>query len=1219
MASFVLKSHFCKPIDSDVEDGIEADVRKMKRMRKVKVQHPFTDTDSDAPTPGPSDVKTGKPVVRPKRPYVRKAGKEEKEEKTSLKQKPGKLKTPTAQNQLQGEDSNTEKTPQAEKSVNLKKESDKTVTSKMEIEKATILKMELDKAAHSKKELDKVANLQKETKDKVSVKKEPAASDSEVTVKAQPRKKSMSVDSEPSGSVERRGKIDVYLSDSGKRIDKPAELTDDKKRFKTFEEAFMYSISGKLGRRNATKRSFDQFVCGRAAKIDTSGNKQREESVGSETDDNKPSTELKNVKEEKVEVEVKAEPSGDSGGNLSEDIEVLKQQTDKFLEKYKKDKPPDKSGDAGEERESENNTNVVKFVSEHSYVSKKKKAASSETARASVKVKKDKDNLKGDVPHDLVEKHKDLGTELIQLTHDIIQQQTTKSHKFLDQRNKGALTVSPDRPGFPTHVCMSSIEHSKFGKSAFGEPVSSPMIIGSPQQSHMFVKEFGSGTGAASSCLDFSQLASQAKHIETIGAEKPDMNLMFTIQKLSSALQGQTQTDSQRVLQLMPTSQAPPDPISPSAKTPEKGRKNQPTILRPVSSASKAGRSSQILPGTSPKSGLTSPTRSTSSSPKSKCPQKSPISSPTAIHPKQALCMSPQAKVSSTLMKFQSPPRLQLENPLFTPTALNWTSQSLSYPTSSVSKSPSSFVHHTVTPSFTVQQPISSLQAAVNTFQQPQIQGLINNSQLISNVQKTSPVSLAVNPTTLQTMNQVFPGGQLLTSAQPHSIVTGSQSFIGSPAMLLQPQTVQQLPGRIITQSVDTRNVQAPQTVTTGQQNMFQVQNPANLGSQGVQGTAVSQEAFQSHFVTNGNQTFLVNIPVMGPTISTNTSSGSFMATGNMVTSVSSQEKQNKVGQILAVQNGDSVNKVVTVCNGNSLGSLTPLSIITSTAGMDGSAVSTNKTIKTGRQTVCKLLLAAKNNSPNTRVVENGTCINSSSNRIHNMEQTIKYALSDDTKAYNNINSSRQLINDQFDASLPQKAASLSPPPILMSPAKTLQLIPQPIVPITQTFTSSMTTLESTSMPAQLLQEEELEDMKPPVLEMEPPMLEMEAPILRMESEHDNVSIKSDPDTLSNYSISSSSQSVISSFKHEGDNYPVYPMSSNDLETAHTIVQTSSYNSFIGNKHQNVKKRRRKSGPDGEKNVIDAKREFHSDGEESSKKVTIQTQIDLACQVVILQ
>ncbi|WAR22970.1 KDM4B-like protein [Mya arenaria] len=183
------------------------------------------------------------------------------------------------------------------------------------------------------------------------------------------------------------------------------------------------------------------------------------------------------------------------------------------------------------------------------------------------------------------------------------------------------------------------------------------------------------------------------------------------------------------------------------------------------------------------------------------------------------------------------------------------------------------------------------------------------------------------------------------------------------------------------------------------------------------------------------------------------------------------------------------------------------------------------------------------------------------------------------------------------------KQSSMSPPPRLMSPNKPLQLVPQPIVPISQPYTSmpmpSKMRLQSTdtsffsgTVPYQLMEGEDSNDTKPPVLEMEPPMLEMEAPILKMESEHDTVSVKSEPDTLSNYSVGSGSTGCAGNVKPDMDTLPAYPLLSQ------TIIHTNSYNSYIGSGSQ-VGKKRRKSGPCGDSEKAGPLRDYHSDGESS--------------------
>lgn len=1138
--------------DDDDDDDIEADVRKMKQMRMMKPA-PTTDTDSDVP--GPSEVKSQSDPVKAKQ-VKSESEIVGKEKGSGHKTVPGKSKAMS-----QGQKAND---PERKEETSGKKVTAKKV---------------------------------------VSVKKEAGTSDSEETVKARPRKKALSVDSAPSGSGQRKAQIDVYLNDSKRSVEQSHEQKEEKKRFKTFEEAFMHSISETLGPRNASKRNYDQ-LSGHTTRADISRKQtKRARSVSLQSEEKKPQEESESsdgIKE--GEKTIKIEADGDSEKNLSEDIEVLKHETDKFLEKYKKDKPPDKEGDSVICVKSEQ-CDTVPEVSEHSYVCKKKVAAQNANEQIGMECLNESNTrfVKSNVPDDLVEKHKDLGQELIQLTHDIIQQQTTKSHKYLDDRMKGPLSFSSDQAAF-NKSCATRVDQAKFGRPVFGETVSGQVMRSMCSQPNpMFVKEFGSVSSAASKCLDFSQLASQAKQIEKTRTEKPDMNLMCTIQKLSSSLQGQTQADSQQVLQLMPGSQGLQESAWPIQKVSDRVRKTQPAILRlPPSSK------------TATKSGMVTSTLPVAQSVSGKAQQKSSALSPKpkAVSPKQMQCVSPQA---TTVLRIQSPTgHQQTENPNITSAALN---RSLLSPVS-VSYSPSSVLHHTVSPPFTLQSSTSSMQPAVGTVNQPLIQGILNNSQgiqMISNVQKLSPMITTMNWNALQTFGQVLPSQQLLTTAQPQGTLTNVQTrpLLGSPTMLLQPQTVHQLPGRIITHQLAGQNIAGPQIVTTGNQDVSNVQIPVTSGTY-----TAGQPEVQAQLNTKGNQTFLVNIPVMRPTTSACSGSGDLLATGNLVTAVSSQEKQNKGGQSSSAVM--AMNKAILVSKANSYsgGCVTPLYIVTSdmdtcvSSSSVGSSDSQAALLCTKKSVSTTVKVKQENVSPKSDLVKKNLKkkISKAAGMQIKIEKEDHCSESVSTKGNEEISVKALLSSDDMSglhcvSSLSQKSASLSPPPMLQSPSKTLQLIPQPIVPISQAFTSS-TSIHTTSVPSQLFDGDSSEDVKPPILELEAPMLEMEAPILKLESDQDTVSIKSDPDTLSNYSVCSNSFNSTSSVKQEEDHLPIYPMSSNDIEPAQTIVQTSSYNTFIGNKQPNTKKRRRKSGPDIRHNVVAVKRDCHSDEDSSSKTVS---------------
>lgn len=104
------------------------------------------------------------------------------------------------------------------------------------------------------------------------------------------------------------------------------------------------------------------------------------------------------------------------------------------------------------------------------------------------------------LPVDIVERHKDLGQELIQLTHDIISQQSNKNQRF-------------------------------------GETGSNVLKSKSTSLGQQFTNTTEFGKNASSNSLTFSQLAQQAntsKYKQVVGGS--DMNLQSTINRLSTAL-----------------------------------------------------------------------------------------------------------------------------------------------------------------------------------------------------------------------------------------------------------------------------------------------------------------------------------------------------------------------------------------------------------------------------------------------------------------------------------------------------------------------------------------------------------------------------------------------------------------------------------------------------------------------------------------------------------
>ena len=1070
-------------------------------------------------------------------------------------------------------------------------------------------------------------------------------------------------------------KIDVYLNDSRRTSTRtePEAKVQEKKQFKTFEEAFLYSISeGNLGRRNAAKRN---HYCSTTPEQKNDGQETTEclnvevkkEIV--ETEPVEKKAKLEETKQNNESVAIKVEVKEEA--NLEEDIEKLKHQTDQFLQKYKKDSNIDISSHVGKvdvHERSKVATNSLSNSSEHNYVCKKKMAAQNLMEQKSSESKmKIEAETECKLPKDLVEKHKDLGQELIQLTHDIIQQQSTKSHKYLDSSSKGLFNTKATSD--IKSNCNTSNRQSIYPQQLFGETVSSKLMQSVKNPSNpMYCKEFGKNT--ASSSLDFSQLANQADHSKTVKqGDHTDMNLLFTIHKLSSALHSQPKSDIvqksvQQQLQHVSGSQGNYSNLTVEVSLADSGKKlphevKSPAILRPSCTSMKSpGR--QKSPAHLPKQG--------------NYQQISPIQmgNRTSQVPSMTTQLSPQGKSSSSnIVRIQSPtgtqhqvqlqgqhhsspPKLSLiESPkqVFSPSlksppvlsqAVNISSVSVNSSQTQVHNSLHQAVNVQHTPSVSM---YSSGHSSVSSLNQHVEQGQIVNSQgvrMISNGQKLIPL-----PTATQTQNVAQSvSGQVLNMGQivnplivRQQFSSQGQSVTNNQGMLLRPQVIQQSSG--VNQSQVRNVISSPQLVAMANQGLVQ------LGMPNVTSNPVNTNV-QSRIVTHGNQTFLLNIPVMRST--TSDTSGSVVPTptsNSHVTAISSQGKQNQVGQILlqtqttvpsnnintaapillvnnsscvasskALKNG-STSKSLNEVNNHTMLNVQTTSVLTNT-------VAVSNTLMTDSSSIIPLNVISQSSLlvSNSDVSARPVCNVNTNAMLHLSDESSKQSTAND-KLLLIKKTNGSLIKEEVDAkdlkysevsvevstnsddkfspflkeaksdvSLHRKSLSVSPPPRLQSPNKILQLVPQPIVPISQTFTSTMSNMKplysdpslySGAIPSQLLEGEESEDVKPPILEMEAPMLEMEAPILKLESEGDSVSVKSEPDTLSNYSVGSNSMNLSSSFRSDIDGMPVYPMTGNGLEPSSTIIQTTSYNAFSGQGRQADNRKRRKSGVDGVK------------------------------------
>lgn len=1090
-----------------------------------------------------------------------------------------------------------------------------------------------------KKESLQVVGKEVQEKMEVKVEKEKAVFSKKI-------KKEVSVDSdtENGSDIKSKAKIEVYLNDDRRDIKKESETKgEEKKRFKTFEEAFLHSISnGNLAPRHAAKRNYDQISysshCGKDPKSSSSKScddiqLEVKEEYNSEPEDKKSKQDDKKTGDsgETNCTSVKTKPGTVriDPGLADEDFEKLKYQTDKFLQKYKKDKQSHLKGDVNADviqipkDQMKKDSPALVSDNEHNYVCKKKMAAKNLIGQKKSDSKSD--SVKCEIPPDLVEKHKDLGQELIQLTHDIIQQQSSKTHKMIGHSNAGLFNYSKA-------TSASSVT------PVFGENVSSKLMQSVKNPSNpMYCTEFGKNSTSTS--LDFSQLAHQAEHKQAKSSDQ----LLYTIHKLSSSLHGQSNTVSKPLpqnIQQITGSQGNLGNLTVDVNAGEMGQKSEPrcpAILRFGNAAQKSRLGKKSPPVSSQQK---SPVSTSLHSPlNSKLSQLSPvdrslpanivrIQSPTGLS-KQIQIQGHQQMVStvgngeSLLLRQNvsatSPPVL-----------------SPSVHTSSISFAPSVCVQNSVNSGVNIRQSQSVHNAT--SFSQSTEQGQFVNAQgfrLISNGQNLIPCVTAVqNQTAVQEVGQMVNPGQILSPVivrQQFSSSFQTQN-VGNHNTVISPQVIQH-------SQTSSNMITNPQLVTVANQGVVQLGlSAANSG--------------QARLVSNGNQTFLLNIPVMGPiTSSSNNSSSSISgnvvhvpAGNNLVTAVSSQEKQNQVGSVVVKQEKQELTSevkpsmlIVASKTDNDVKSI----IAPGSNLLQGTVVNVTEKSSINFETF-PLKKESQTYSPTTLVSNSAIPVNNvistlsafqpltSASVISNempvfvpaVKQEPGFAEVDDKNRLNDskfeasveVNSDGTIISAKYspfileeksDVSLHRKSVSVSPPPRLQSPGKTMQLVPQPIVPISQAFSSNMSHMRpltsdnsfyNVSIPSQLLEGEENDDVKPPILEMEPPMLEMEAPILKLESEIDSSSVKSEPDTLSNYSVGSNS---MPSFRTDIDGMPVYPMTGNGLDSPSTIIQSTGYNMASGMGNKTTVKKRRKSGA-AEKNTMN-ETDLLSDGEGSGQ------------------
>lgn len=567
------------------------------------------------------------------------------------------------------------------------------------------------------------------------------------------------------------------------------------------------------------------------------------------------------------------------------------------------------------------------------------------------------------------------------------------------------------------------------------------------------------------------------------------------------------------------------------------------------------------------------------------------------------------------------------------------------------------------------------------------------NSQNLQMISNNQGLNRTVNSGVVQTVNSgmIVQQPPLHVQAAAHSLVHTSNNVmnrISSPQLV--PLTNQNFLGQVpvaMTLQGNTSNQVMQQSFVTGSQQI--------AGNNG--------QYMQQRLVSNGNQTFLVNLPVAGTHITTTTSMGNVeMPTSNAVTASLPQGRtQQVVGRFLIQDPKTKTLKIVPqVINPNILKTVNPnakqvkLTLKSSisnpvVSGAPNAAVaphqsqlllplpSGNTVAKTkanlkfvpgtlinrspsvsellkasARQTVAATALstasiqglksidrvAASTNTPAVKLIakpvlanvpvtpSNSGTVNTQNLGILQTSQSVmrsdisnsstfsaisetQSGLSVSSNSYvtglnvNEQTANREIgtLNIDIKTSSEKTWGPLISPPNISSADKTLHLVPQPVVPISQTFSNSYTsTLPTTTddqpihnyaMPAQLF-EEDSNDAKPPNLEMEAPTLEIEAPILKLENELDIMGgIKGEPDSLSNYSLGSSTVNQMSSFNPEMEALPNYSVATVS-DSSQTLVQKTSYSTFVGTGEIKPKRKRQKFGT----------RETNKDGQNQAQK-----------------
>ena len=526
----------------------------------------------------------------------------------------------------------------------------------------------------------------------------------------------------------------------------------------------------------------------------------------------------------------------------------------------------------------------------------------------------------------------------------------------------------------------------------------------------------------------------------------------------------------------------------------------------------------------------------------------------------------------------------------------------------------------------------------------------IQTTPVLTMNQVMNPQTVHVNPQTVQMistnqgLSQTVNSGMLI--GQPHTLPVHAQvaqhhvqQSVNRPQVVTLANQNQNFLGQV------------PVALTLQDANTTQVVQQTSMAG-GQQVLSNTGQTMQQRVMFSGNQTFLVNLPVAGSHITTTTSTGNVvLPTSTAATASLPQGKaQQVVGQFLIQDPKTKSYKLVSqLINPNAANSASQaLSAHLLKAGgkqvrmvpvgdqkvmaVAGRSPSVSELLKASvKQNVAGTVLAsatgpkgtpavkliAKPVHTNVPVSNQNTVGTVKTVNVGVVQSKVQSGVIDVTSASVNVGAhcavKSELVGMQNDVKAepmdikpntnikkeetvdskynfdPNVSGALVHPPKVSSPdQKPLQLIPQPIVPISQAFTSNsafskLNSYTSTlptitddqpihnyAMPAQLF-EEDSNDAKPPCLEMEAPTLEIEPPVLKLENE---LNVKSEPEVKTEPDVLSIS---VGSNTSETDTLPKYtPMSYG--EDIQTLVQTTSYSSFVGTGETKPKKKRQKSG-----------------------------------------